>query len=419
MKNLVLASIVTLTSALICPPLLAWESYPEFMSMTELEQESTPNPKIIDSEYQSDIRTYSKPTYMEEAWVSHQNAFDMTAGSISSKNFVQSDRLKLSKELAEDFEFRLKYINERNHEREAQFMILELLPWITPKWGISFYGQPYYRKRKNDMGIAIVYKPQTQHEIRLFNTFVDLVRNERNDRKDRFEKSNKPAAMGIVGRKWKIAHAGRVDFLQYALRYEPHAKQFFPNEKFHYEYWKKFASVFWRTSLNETHVLTTRAQFDQKLERNSPTDPASAITETTWMVERILAKVEWEWHEFYPNRAWYLMTSLQFAGRFWINDNHRIHHENLIPAIALIAPPVGTDKLGYSFEFENPFFQATGPKHLLPERYEANAVEQRFNFGLEWFFGEYASIRLLFTFDLDHFEREPFEGGNGQMHLVF
>jgi hypothetical protein len=216
-------------------PALAWESLPEFQSLTEAEQEKFESPLDLETEYFSDVLAYQKPMSWEYLWLTHEQALDISVGSVSAQEFMMDNRLKIQPWLLDELQFRFTHFEERSLERDSVHNMMELIywpqwwpGWVFKKMGIAFYGEPSLNKRENDTGVALFFKPHDRHEIRIFETYVDVTRLKRNNRSDTFAEPNIPrpgwealeqpqggSARRIPGIRCSLRNADRVEFSGY------------------------------------------------------------------------------------------------------------------------------------------------------------------------------------------------------------
>jgi hypothetical protein len=396
----------------LAAPVYAFEWYPEFQSLTEEEQASFEGPGRLGSEYQSDILSYMKPLQWEYLWLTTPHALDLSLGSISARHFMVDGRLKLRKELTDFLEFRFTYFDERNRDRESVHHIFEFVAKPTKKVGISAYAEPSLYKRQNDVGLALLFFPTPNHEIRLFNTWVDLTRRKRNDRTDRFEEDGQPSARGLVGRLWASKDSGKHDFLEYAFRHETRTRWIFPDNNYEYNYEKLFASLFFNHSINRDLDFTLRVQSDRKFEARHPG--------VSWRTDRAFVIAQTVIHDFLSKPNWELTPGIEYAHRSWHTDGGTFRYGDLLPHVWLKMNHV---KLGYELtsheakgNWENVF---RGTELRDPEDLDGK-VHQRLNTGYEFSFkDETAALFLMVTWDLDQLNRRIWQGGNVQFRTTF
>lgn len=396
-----------------------WESLPEFVNLTEEEQASLDRPSLLGAEYESDLLTFTKRWDWEYALLSSANALELSWGSISPTEFLIDDRLKVRAPLNDFLEFRFTYLNERNFERENFHTVTELIFRPMRKLGVSLYGDPSFRKRKNDVGLALLFNPTERHEIRLFNTWVDVTRIKRNDQPDTFIRPNIPYARGVVGRIWSDPEKKQREFLEYAIRYEPKTKWLFPDEGYLYEYWKWFASLYGSNPLAQpifnTHLrLNLRIQVDRKFESRTP-ESGSMVEAQGRRTDRALILFRTVFSDATVDPSLEVVPGLEYAYRKWIARTAVATYHDFLPHIWLRLP-----RSGFEFGYEFTSHQTSGPRGFLARNDFDDKLQHRFNLGYEIGFSEKASLRLLATFDLDEFgTNDTWEGGSSQFQLRF
>jgi hypothetical protein len=420
------AALVLLLAA---APASALETQPEYQSLTETEQEDGfEGPDRLGSEYQSDVLTFTKPDAWEYDWLANRQVLDVNVGSVSSTHFLIDNRLKVHAPLSDHLEFRFTYADERDRERDATHHMLELVvrPVRSLPAGLVFYGEPHLYKRDDDTGIALLLEPAPRHEIRLFNTFVDVARLRRNDRNDTYIEPYLPYSRGLVGRIWsgQRTTGGFGDFLEYAVRYDTKTKWLFPDEQYEYDYWKVFAYAYGSVEARPGLRLTGRFQFDRKSELRFPTSPSSSIAAEGWLTDRFFGIVRALWPGIGPRGSWDLTVGVEYAYRHWKIDADRVEYRDLLPHGILSFPAFGEGALQDRFEvgYDLTWHRVRGPRsRLLPEKDDKDgAVEQRLNLGYQFNWGEKAAIRLVATADIDEFgTARSWEGGLGQVWLTF
>lgn len=412
-----------LTAASLVTPAHAREWQPEYQSLTEEEQSDFDSPARLGREYQSDILTYTKPDSWEYEWLSRDRAIDASVGSVSAAHFIIDNRLKIRGWLTNSLELRYTYVDERSRERETLHHILELDVWPWKNLGLALYGEPGLFKREDDTGIALLWKPSERHEVRLFNTFVDVTRMKRNDLPDKFVEPDLPYARGLVGRLREPGEGeDRWRFFEYALRYETKTRWIFPTEAYEYQYWKAFASLYGSLPVAPLWRVTGRAQYDRKFEHRFPTSGASLIARETWLTDRFTLLGRAGRSGLGPSASWEAQAGVEYAYRRWLTDGAEVIYRDVIPHGNVRFPAFGEGEtrdvleVGYDFTWH----RVSGPVALLDPHDLDGVVEHRLNLTYEFSFKDRAKIRLIITGDLDQFlERGMWEGGNGQFSYYF
>lgn len=402
---------------------LAIERHPEFQSLTEDEQFIFETPELLGPEYPADILSYAKPFEWEYQWLTRQRAADFSVGSVSAAHFMMDNRVKLRADFEEYLEFRFTYFDESDREKESVHHIVELVAWPTRWLGISAYAEPFLYKRDEDTGLALILKPHSRHEIRFFNTYVDVLRLRRNDRKDTHIEPYLPYSRGIVGRLWSDPESGQRNFLQYALRYETRTKWLFPTEQYEYQYWAAFAGITVSQALNSQLQLNVRAEADRKFEGKQPTGTSSTITQAeAWKRDRASLLTEVEIHEIGPQRSWMLRPGLQWSHRRWYSTHGGFSYNDILPHTWLKIPAFMRGQhqdhlhLGYVMTLHT----VKGPKHKLMVDDWESSTQHRLNISYDFTFAQNAVMRVLVSGDLDEFgTRRSWDGGNIQLRVYF
>lgn len=430
MKSL---KIVFLVLSLFVPllpgiPGYAWEWMPEFQSLTEPEQAAFESPDRFDAEYSSDTLSYLKSFRWEYEWLASRNAYELGFGSVSAMHFDLSNRLKIRHDLNDSVEFRFTFVDERSLERQATHHLIELIYWAellklggAGRVGFSFYGEPSMAKREDDTGLALIYQSSPRHEIRFFNTFVDVTRMRRSDNNDTFIKPYLPASRGIMGRVWSDPDSGKQEFLEYSIRYETKTRWLLRNSETLYDYWKGFASIFGRKRLSDSLYLQHRTQFDRKFEHSAPSTETALVTDTACRTDRLLSLTQLEIGGIGPRGDWLLTPGFELTNRYWGTNSGEVLFRDLLPNIQLELPGGGSGKtqdrwtIGYVGNWHRSF----GNPWLMSPLNDPNVFEQKLNISYDFRFSA-AELVLMVTGDLDKmFTRKSWDGGAGMFRMSF
>jgi len=413
----------------ISPTCDAYEWLPEFHSLTESERNEFEGPLIMEPDYQSDILTYTKPLEWEYLWLTHPLTLDGSIGSISAKHFMLENRLKLRASLSEVTEFRFNYVEETSFEKDASHTILEFIFWPRKWLGLGIYGEPHFHKRNDDTGLALFIKPTTHHEIRIFNTFVDVARLRRSNIEETYHEPFLPYSRGIVGRTWQpldevkrkpmdIHKYG--DFFEYALRYETKTKWELTEEDYIYEYWKLYGSLFGSKIINNVR-FNARIQFDRKLESKGPI-PGTTYAHDSRLNDRLLMTFQGIFFTSGPSNLWEIKTGVHIAYRNWKAKAGDVSSTDVLPHIWVRFPGAndGDREFSWHIGYNLNWHTAEGPAALRNNIDAKQVFDHRLNTVYEFNFGKKGAIRLVATFDLDKFgSRDTWEGGNGQFRFAF
>lgn len=390
---------------LSAPAARAYESFPEFTTLSELEQAHLDRPSLLGPEYQSDMYAFARPYNWQYAWLSNKIVFDTTFGSISPVHFLMDTRAKIQAPLTSWLELRFLHFDERHHEREAKHTIFELIAWPWKSVGLGMYGEPSYNKRENDVGLAFFVKPSGTHEIKLFRTWVDIVRQRRSDRNDTFARDALPYATGIVGRWWSDDQ--EKNFLEYAVRSESPSTWAFPDELYLYKFRREVASLSVNKKMSPSWRLNVKLQGDKKYEGRSRTSAASTATEEELTTRRILATLQaplsLPFHE-----GWELIPTFQIAHRHWQSPR-----DNLICRDYLFGLFAGVP--GWFFDYSATWHVKTGGTLLAHPDEKPRETNHRVDVGYAFAFSPKAELRIRAGFDADSFgTKSSWEAGAAQ-----
>lgn len=412
----------------------AFDIFPEFHALSELEQSGFDNVTRIDSEYQSDVITYLHPLSWDPVFFSRPQAFDFTLGSLSSKLFLQQSRLRVRKRVLPQLDFRFTYFTQRDLDVDQTRAIIELVHELSKRFSISLYGEPSLFKRENDVGIAVLYRPADTHEIRAFHTWVDFTRQEHNDQGDFFTEGKEPTSYGLVGRCFDclklFTDNSRENWLEYFVRRETPTEWHFPDadEIYEYELWTTGLKA--RIGANaRTKVLAAnlRLQFSRKYESKRSISEAAGFAERTVdrrLIESLgsleipIGSVFGRMATFEPGIGWFHRFYRERDGMF-------LEHRNLLPHAWIHVQ--GMERVRGQFDslslgYEVTFFRSEGVPDPGARELKAWAAEHRVNFRYAFALEDDALLTFALTFDPDSAVRGEsglFEGGNGQFRVFF
>jgi len=397
--------------------LVGWSSFPEFESLTETEQERIDSPFLLNPEYQSDLLAYTKPLSWEYDWLTQDIAGDASIGSLSAVHFMTDNRIKLRKRLLDPLEFRFTGFEEKNFERQSAHYVLEFIYWPKEWLGLGIYGEPKHFKRDDDTGVALFLRPDSRHEIRFFQTFVDVTRLKRNDRSDTYLEPDLPYSRGVVGRVWSDPESGMREFLEYAFRWDTKTRWIFPDAGYEYQYSNLHLSMFGSKSLSEGCRLYSRVQWDRKWESRIP----RAAPEPNGVRNRLFISQSMTWDRFGPNENWEFSPGFVFAYRQWRTDLGDVTYQDILPNASLRMPAFGEGKLQDHWEVgvDTNWHRAMGISDFFYRDEKDGDINSRLNLIYEIQFRE-ANLRMMVTGDLDHLPtKRSWQGGCGQFRVFF
>jgi len=401
----------------------AVELVPEYHSLDEPETAAFDSPADLGPEYASDLLAFTKSAKWEYLWLSTRKGLDLSIGSTGARHFMISHRLRVLENLDDRLEFRFHHFDESHREREASHAVFEFAAWPLPAWGLAFYGEPHLHKRKDDLGAALLLRPGPRREIRLFNTFVDVSRQDRNDRNDRFVRGSLPRSFGATARGWRDPREGRGEFLEAAFRYDTPTRWVFPDEGLEYSYWKWTSSLWARRRIGDGPHVNVRIQADRKFEGREPRNADSSVRSDALRTDRYFTTAQSEWERPFPGWDGGIIAGVQFAARDWRDRSGRAYYRDLLPHVWFLLPPgkgSGRFHLGYEFTWHREGGPSGIPGPRGPLGPDDGRIEHRLNIAYEAAWGDRAALRALISADLDEFlTRKTWEGGCLQFRTGF
>lgn len=394
----------------------AFVVFPEFQSFETRAGQGVGWPSQINSEYSSDVLTYQKPFNWESDFFSKKRAFDVSTGSLSSKEFFVSDRLRIHHELTQDFEFRFTYFRQGDWELDQGGQFVELIYWISQRLGLSTYGQVFRAKANNDVGLALLYKTDEQSESRAYFTSIDFSRNERNSEPDRF--TEKPVKYGFVSR-----HFLDAGFLQVWAHNEPRSKLNDPaqgndsaqsNLMLSNLGWQ--AGLFW--SPDQTRLWLPR--IDVVYDRLNQTESnQEQVKRVQFDQRRLQARLEWE-HWFGPHRV---RPGLAYFYREYSYSGASTFFRDELPYVWFLFKRSQRTEYTLDQELGLELTRSRGQFALemtTDRPLERDRLETRLNYRSQFSLGDRGDLAVLLTFDLDEFgSGSTWEGGNVQFRAFF
>lgn len=366
------------------------------------------DPRPIDSEYQSDLLTYSTTASDVARFYGPRN-FYLSAGSLSATQFDYQLRAQLIEELSPGLIFKFLRTEHENYEEAMRGSFVELQARLAEsQFWFAAYGTLARLKKEDDVGLAVLWRKSENHELRLYTTFADFTRSERNDTGDYFVG---PGPM-VVGLKW-VRNRSNV-LRELSIRRESSVEWRDPNTSRSFTYGHNVVSgMLRRIDVDDDQSwLAFRWQWDRKHTGISIIDAGGSVT------SRDLVDRDRHQFEVRRNLVWNEDLSVQFGvlwvARKWRDENDRqLHHQNLSPFLNV---PFAN---GVEIGLEATKFEALGDLSLGSATVRTEAVESRLNTRYGFNFQNGATLSLALTFDLDRAEGGAFEGGHGKFQTNF
>lgn len=399
----------------------AFDILPEFGGLDAAEAESLDQPRLLDSEYQSDVFSYMPDLEADAEFFSRPAGLELALGSLSAKQFLHYQRARARKDLERSLEFRFTHFIQRDLEEDRERNVLELIAKtkateaVPAKVGLSVYGMPSREKEDIDLGFALLFWPEPGREIRLFHTWIDVVREERAQADARFVSSENPNSLGVSSR-----HITETEYATFGFRRDFPGVWRFPRAGRDYSHARTLIWTERRQRLLRSGIsVETRVQWDRKNEAISPAPGGGGTTaaeELTSERLQILFAITSAPNE----RDISLKGGFFHVGRRWSQANReQASHTNWLPYVS--AQFLGKKRAGgrdrIELGYETTFFNGEGDGGFFNRGAEYDAVEQRLNLKYEFALLDNARLSFLIGADLD--AGQTFEGGQGRFLVFF
>lgn len=381
----------------------AFEFYPEYESLTEAEYSEFEGPDFLGSEYFSDEITFLKPFEWDYLAGTKEVYADTSYGSTGPKHFLNEERLRLKKWLLpNELQFRFTRTLERTREKNSVHNMMELLYKFSESYGVALYGDPSHFKRENDVGVALLFWPEPNHEIRLFHTWTDITRQGRNDRDDTFVEPSLPYTYGISGKKFESKNK----FLTYFLRHDSFTKWQFPSSNLLYQYLRSSAGFSFADVFAEDYRYFVKLEADKKFESKNSEN---------WQTERVLLHSRVDWSEYF--------FGISAATRKWVSiPKGESRHADLLPQFGWLHrfKKGEYSQISHELSYDFDWHQESLAPAMTSFTPRTGVLEHRLTSIWQFDFDSDTTLRIVLSFDLDNFGGgESWEGGAGQFKLSF
>jgi len=354
----------------------------------------------INGEYDSDFLTYQKPLDWEYKFLKSNAVFDLSVGSVSSKEFLFDQRAKLYKDLTSKFFFSLDWLEIRDYEQDVRGFGYELGYRFWPKLTISAIGSPSYLKSEDDVGGKItLFEDEWKAEVAA--VWYDFQNNFRALHNRRWAKRKEP---------WSVL--GQVTWMP---KGEERFARFGVMNQFHSRMEDSSAS-----SVEENSAFRLFFQHWMKNEWGSQVQWEHIFRSTTadGKVQRKRLWVQFE--KYFMWRNYSLKPGLNFfyrdyqTGNMQSNGPHIITH-TWLPAFWVEFAPSKHEEFDsiWSLGLDAAFFDS--------DRGESKSgIDERLNVKNTLRFNKDAELVWQITFDVDQLiSMEFWEGGNVQFRANF
>lgn len=239
----------------------AFDRQYEYRSFSEKELEVADYFDKIDSEYTSDILTYSFSPEEEAQFQLSDKKFLASFGSLSRREFMKDMRLKIKQDLSPRVDFKYNYVEQEDYENSQTHSVIEMIWKTADKFRVSVFADLDFQKVNDNIGVSLSYLPRLNHEIKIFYNMVQFDRNKRNADDDRFEK--KPYTVGLIGRYSKSKNNSN-EYLEYGFIQETKTNWILPSRDLNYEYQRWMGTIRYVNPVNDKETFSFFYQVDHR-----------------------------------------------------------------------------------------------------------------------------------------------------------
>lgn len=409
MKTLLLLLVSLITS----PAHAQFDWTPEYRSFTESEPQDFQTFWEVNATYHSDAMTYVFLPEWQHRWLRQKRSFNMTFGSLSSKQFLMDRHIRLSETIASWLEFRVNYFDQKTFEDDQMHLYIEPVVWFKSWIGASIYFEPEFQKRNDNIGYSLLFKPWEESEIKLFYTDILFTRNDRNNLSDRFL-TPLPKAFGLVAR-----HVDADQFYELSFRSELPVRWNYPDSSNLYQYYRTMVQLMGSKKMSDRWKLNLRLLAD-RLSESATVTPAAE----SWLRDRVIGTLSASFYQVGPFDRWTITPGLHFAYRGWASNLGSVTLSQVIPQVWIDMPAFGegdkedTVSLGWDIDVFQPWASRAG----IGAETRGTAWEHRLNTKYEVRLSEKISAIAMATFNINNLTSGSlhlFQGGCGQFQMLF
>ena len=140
---------------------------------------------LFDSEYFLDLRAFSDPRAWRDAWAASTGGYRVNAASLDCCDLLLDQGLLFSRRLTPRLEFRFRYTDWGDKERQETHHWLELETALGRGWSVELFGEPSFRKEDADIGLGVRWR-RDGRQFRWRRNAVDFNFNSRGSTSQRY-----------------------------------------------------------------------------------------------------------------------------------------------------------------------------------------------------------------------------------------
>ncbi len=134
---------------------------------------------LFDSEYFADLRGFAYPRVWDDAWAASTFGYRVNGASLDCCDLYLDQGLKFARRLTPRLEFRFRFVDLSDKDRQEQHHWLELETDVGAGFSVEVFGEPIYRKEDADIGLGVRKRFDGGAQVRVRRTLVDFNFNSR------------------------------------------------------------------------------------------------------------------------------------------------------------------------------------------------------------------------------------------------
>lgn len=140
---------------------------------------------LFDSEYFLDLRAFSWPRAWDDAWAASSGGYRVNGASLDCCDLYLDQGLVFARRLTPRLEFRFRYTDLEDKDRQETHHWLELETRLGRGWSAEVFGEPAFRKEDADIGLGVRWR-RDGGQFRLRRNAVDFNFNSRGSTSQRY-----------------------------------------------------------------------------------------------------------------------------------------------------------------------------------------------------------------------------------------
>ncbi|MBI5247725.1 MAG: hypothetical protein HY923_11155 [Elusimicrobia bacterium] len=140
---------------------------------------------LFDSEYFADLRGFAVPRSWTDTWAASTSGYRINGASLDCCALYLDQELKFARRLTPRLEFRFRFTDLDDKDRQEQHHWLELETDLGAGFSLEAFGEPAYRKEDADIGLGLRWR-RGGGQLRVRRNMVDFNFNSRGSTTERY-----------------------------------------------------------------------------------------------------------------------------------------------------------------------------------------------------------------------------------------